>query len=77
MSPKIRALERVAETFAAYRRTKKARVIKEEGPHCAPEARAHVRSAAYCCVMDPLGTVEPLTATLLSPLVAITPPAIE
>src|SRR5580704_10996251 len=30
----------------------------------------------YCCVMVPLGTVAPLTATLLLPLVAIVPPVI-
>jgi hypothetical protein len=31
----------------------------------------------YCFVTVPLGTVAPLTATILSPLVAIVPPPIE
>jgi len=35
------------------------------------------RVGCYCRVMEPLGTVAPLTATLLSPLVAIVPPVIE
>ncbi len=31
----------------------------------------------YCCVIDPLGVVAPLTATKLLPAVAIDPPEIE
>ena len=32
---------------------------------------------SYCCVIDPLGAWEPLTATKLLPPVAIVPPEIE
>ena len=40
-------------------------------------AAGHWPIKSYCCVIDPLGAWEPLTATKLLPPVAIVPPEIE